>query len=44
MLAEGFAVSEWLLIYVEPRPIQETHCILKSWKTVLSEDCTLKLL
>ena len=37
--AEGFTVSQWLLIYVEPRPIQETHCLLKAL-----ENCSLKTL
>lgn len=37
--AEGFTVSQWLLIYVEPRPVQETHCSLKAL-----ENCSLKAL
>lgn len=37
--AEGFTVSQWLLIYVEPRPIQETYCLLKPL-----ENCSLKAL
>ena len=37
--AEGVAVSQWLLFYVEPRPLQETHSLLKPL-----ENCSLKAL